>query len=279
MTLTGKAKLAGVMGWPVSHSRSPRLHGYWLDRYGVDGAYLPLPVRPEGLEQALRALPVLGFGGCNLTIPHKEAALGICDRLDPLAERIGAVNMVSVEPDGSLYGTNSDAFGFIENLRQGAPDWDAAAGPVCLLGAGGASRALIVGLLDAGAPSIRLCNRSFHRAESLAEVFGPEVEALEWEERAGAIEGTNLLVNATSLGMSGQPPLELDLSLLPDATLVTDIVYSPLETPLLAAAKARGNRTVDGLGMLLHQARPGFSAWFGREPEVTQELRDFVLGE
>jgi shikimate dehydrogenase len=245
MTLTGKAKLAGVMGWPVSHSRSPRLHGYWLDRYGVDGAYLPLPVRPEGLEQALRALPVLGFGGCNLTIPHKEAALGICDRLDPLAERIGAVNMVSVEPDGSLYGTNSDAFGFIENLRQGAPDWDAAAGPVCLLGAGGASRALIVGLLDAGAPSIRLCNRSFHRAESLAEVFA----------------------------------LELDLSLLPDATLVTDIVYSPLETPLLAAAKARGNRTVDGLGMLLHQARPGFSAWFGREPEVTQELRDFVLGE
>jgi shikimate dehydrogenase len=279
MTLSGKAKLAGVMGWPVSHSRSPRLQGFWLKRYGIDGAYLPLAVRPDALERALRALPLLGFAGCNLTIPHKEAALGICDRLDPLAERIGAVNMVTVEPDGSLCGSNSDAFGFIENLRQGARGWDPAAGPVCLLGAGGAARALIVGLLDAGAPAIRLSNRSFHRAESLAEIFGPEVEALEWSAREEAMAGANLLVNATSLGMSGQPPLEADLSALPREALVTDIVYSPLETPLLAAAKARGNRTVDGLGMLLHQARPGFAAWFGREPEVTQELRDFVLGE
>ncbi len=277
MILTGKAKLAGVMGWPVGHSKSPRLHGWWLERYGIDGAYLPLPVEPGNLESALRALPRLGFSGCNLTIPHKEAALEVCDRLDPLAERIGAVNTVIVEPDGSLMGSNSDAFGFIENLKQGAPGWRASAGPACILGAGGAARALIVGLLDAGAPSIRLVNRSFHRAESLAEIFEPRVEALPWEQREDALEGCGLLVNATSLGMTGQPPLEIGLDALPGEAVVNDIVYSPLETPLLAAAKARGNRAVDGLGMLLHQARPGFAAWFGREPEVTGELRDFVL--
>jgi shikimate dehydrogenase len=277
MTLTGKAKLAGVMGWPVGHSRSPRLHGFWLRSYGIDGAYLPLPVKPENLEKALRALPLLGFSGCNLTIPHKEAALGLCDRLDSLAERVGAVNMVTVEPDGSLFGSNSDGYGFIENLRQGAPDWRPEAGPVCLLGAGGAARALIVGLLDAGVPAIRLCNRSFHRAESLAEIFGPRVEAIEWEVRGAALEGASLLANATSLGMTGQPPLEIDLSPLPQGALVTDIVYSPLETPLLTAARACGLSAVDGLGMLLHQARPAFAAWFGQDPEVTQALRDFVL--
>lgn len=279
MILTGKAKLAGVMGWPVGHSKSPRLHGWWLERYGIDGAYLPLPVKPDDLEAALRALPKLGFAGCNLTIPHKEAAMTICDRLDPLAERIGAVNTVIVEPDGSLLGSNSDAFGFIENLKAGAPDWRADSGPAVILGAGGAARALIVGLLDAGAPEIRLVNRSFHRAESLAEIFEPSVEALEWESRNEALAGAALLVNATSLGMTGQPALEIALDALPESALVTDIVYNPLETPLLAAARVRGNPAVDGLGMLLHQARPGFAAWFGREPEVTAELRAFVLGD
>lgn len=277
MILTGKAKLAGVMGWPVGHSKSPRLHGWWLERYGIDGAYLPLPVRPEALERALRALPVLGVAGCNLTIPHKEAALDICDRLDPLAERIGAVNTVIVEPDGSLLGSNSDAFGFIENLRQGAPGWNPEAGPAVVLGAGGAARAVLVGLLDVGVPEVRLLNRSFHKAESLAEIFEPRVEAREWPDRAAALEGAALLVNTTSLGMTGQPALEIALDTLPLEALVTDIVYSPLETPLLSASAARGNATVDGLGMLLHQARPGFSAWFGREPEVTEELRAFVL--
>lgn len=279
MILTGKAKLAGVMGWPVGHSKSPRLHGWWLERYGIDGAYLPLPVKPDDLEVALRALAKLGFAGCNLTIPHKEAAMTICDRLDPLAERIGAVNTVIVEPDGSLLGSNSDAFGFIENLKAGAPDWRADSGPAVILGAGGAARALIVGLLDAGAPEIRLVNRSFHRAESLAEIFEPSVEALEWESRNEALAGAALLVNATSLGMTGQPALEIALDALPESALVTDIVYNPLETPLLAAARVRGNPAVDGLGMLLHQARPGFAAWFGREPEVTAELRAFVLGD
>ena len=277
MTLSGKARLAGVMGHPVAHSLSPRLHGYWLEYYGIDGAYLPLPVAPENLERALRALPIMGFSGCNLTIPHKEAALDICDRLDPLAERIGAVNTVLVEPDGSLLGSNSDAFGFIENLRQGMPAWHASAGPAVILGAGGAARALIVGLLEAGAPEIRLLNRSFHRAESLAEIFEPKVEALEWEQRDEALGGAALLVNATSLGMTGQPPLEIGLANLPMDALVTDIVYKPLETDLLASAKARGNPTVDGLGMLLHQARPGFSAWFGQEPEVTPALREHLL--
>ena len=219
----------------------------------------------------------MGFSGCNLTIPHKEAALDICDRLDPLAERIGAVNTVLVEPDGSLLGSNSDAFGFIENLRQGMPAWHASAGPAVILGAGGAARALIVGLLEAGAPEIRLLNRSFHRAESLAEIFEPKVEALEWEQRDEALGGAALLVNATSLGMTGQPPLEIGLASLPMDALVTDIVYKPLETDLLASAKARGNPTVDGLGMLLHQARPGFSAWFGQEPEVTPALREHLL--
>ncbi len=265
------------MGWPVGHSKSPRLHGWWLERYGIDGAYLPLPVGPENLERALRALPALGFSGCNLTIPHKEAALDICDRLDPLAERIGAVNTIIVEPDGSLLGSNSDAFGFIENLRQGAPGWDPGAGPAVVLGAGGAARAVLVGLLDAGVPEVRLLNRSFHKAESLSEIFEPNVEAREWEDRAQALEGAALLVNTTSLGMTGQPPLEIALDALPKDALVTDIVYSPLETPLLMAATARGNAVVDGLGMLLHQARPGFSAWFGREPEVTEDLRAFVL--
>ena len=279
MILTGKAKLAGVMGWPVGHSKSPRLHGWWLERYGIDGAYLPLPVKPDDLEAALRALPKLGFAGCNLTIPHKEAAMTICDRLDPLAERIGAVNTVIVEPDGSLLGSNSDAFGFIENLKAGAPDWRAGNRPAVILGAGGAARALIVGLLDAGAPEIRLVNRSFHRAESLAEIFEPNVEALEWESRSEALAGAALLVNATSLGMTGQPALEIALDALPEGALVTDIVYNPLETPLLATARVRGNPAVDGLGMLLHQARPGFAAWFGREPEVTAELRAFVLGD
>ena len=203
----------------------------------------------------------------------------ICDRLDPLAERIGAVNTVIVEPDGSLLGSNSDAFGFIENLKAGAPDWRADSGPAVILGAGGAARALIVGLLDAGAPEIRLVNRSFHRAESLAEIFEPNVEALEWESRSEALAGAALLVNATSLGMTGQPALEIALDALPEGALVTDIVYNPLETPLLATARVRGNPAVDGLGMLLHQARPGFAAWFGREPEVTAELRAFVLGD
>ena len=275
--LTGKTRVAGVMGWPIAHSRSPRLHGFWLGQYGIDGAYIPLPVRPERVVEAVRALPLLGFAGCNLTVPHKELALPALDRIDPLARRIGAVNTVVVGPDGSLDGFNTDAFGFIESLRESMPGWRADAGPATIIGAGGAVRAIVVALQDAGAPEIRIVNRTRSRAEGLAADLGG-VTVVDWEDRGLALGGAALLVNGTTQGMSGEAPLDLDLAHLPTAALVTDIVYVPLVTPLMAAAAARGNPTVDGLGMLLHQARPGFERWFGQAPQVSAELRRFVLG-
>ena len=278
MILSGRAKLAGVMGWPVEHSRSPRLHGFWLERYGIDGAYLPLPVRAESFSQALRALAELGFRGVNVTLPHKQAALAACDEVSDEARRIGAVNTI-VMTDGRLRGSNSDGFGFLENLAELAPDWRPEQGPVAVLGAGGASRAVVAALLVAGVPELRLINRTKSRAERLAGDLGGTIAICGWEETGLALSGLRLLVNTTSLGMSGQPPLEIDLDPLPRSALVTDIVYQPLETPLLALARARGHAVVDGLGMLLHQARPGFEAWFGRAPEVTPELRDFVLAD
>ncbi|MEO5335438.1 MAG: shikimate dehydrogenase [Magnetospirillum sp. WYHS-4] len=277
MILTGRARLAGVMGWPVSHSLSPRLHGFWLDRYGIDGAYLPLAVRPEDCEVVIRLLPRLGFAGANVTVPHKETAFAVVDELEPLARRIGAVNTLVVREDGGLLGRNTDAFGFLENLRAGQPGFRSAAGPAVVLGAGGAARAVVAALVDDGVPDLRLVNRSRDRAENLAATLGGPIRVVDWADRAAALDGAVLLVNTTTLGMKGQPPLDLDLAVLPPEALVTDIVYAPLETPLLAAARARGNPAVDGLGMLLHQARPGFAAWFGREPEVTDELRAFVL--
>jgi len=279
MIPSGKARVAGVFGWPVGHSKSPRLHGYWLDRYKIDGAYIPLPVAPENFIEALRALPRLGFAGANVTLPHKEAALAAVDRADPHARRIGAVNTIVTAPDGTLDGSNTDGYGFLENLRQGAPGFDAAAGPAVVLGAGGAARALIAALIDAGAPEIRVVNRTPERAEKLIEALGGPCRMVPWAERAAALDGAALLVNATRLGMAGQGPLDLPLDGLPKSALVNDIVYAPLETPLLKSAKARGNRTVDGLGMLLHQARPGFRAWFGVDPEVTPALRAFVLAD
>lgn len=278
MILSGKAGLAGVMGWPVGHSRSPRLHGYWLEHYDIDGAYVPLPVRPDSFAAAVRALVDLGFRGVNLTIPHKEAGLDLCDSLDPLARRIGAVNTL-VFRDGRIDGSNTDAFGFIENLRRGAPNWRADAGPALVLGAGGAARAVAVALLDAGAPEVRVANRTEVRAEALADALGNALQIVPWNRRAEALTDAALVVNTTSLGMTGQPALDLPLDNLPPTALVTDIVYTPLETDLLARARARGNPVVDGLGMLLHQARPGFEAWFGVAPEVTAELRAFVLAD
>ena len=275
--LTGRARLAGVMGWPVGHSLSPRLHGHWLRRHKIDGAYLPLAVPPDRLEQALRALPALGFRGCNLTIPHKEAALPLIDRASALARRIGAINTVVVEPDDTLSGDNTDGFGFLASLAAGCPDWRAEAGPAVLLGAGGAARAVTVALLDAGAPEVRLLNRTPDRARRLAAELDGPVAAVPWSERAAALDGAALLVNTTTLGMAGQPPLVLALDALPRTALVTDVVYTPLITPLLAVARARGNPVVDGLGMLLHQARPGFRAWFDVDPAVDDELRAVVL--
>jgi shikimate dehydrogenase len=280
--LSGRAALAGVMGWPVSHSLSPRLHGFWLRQHRIDGAYLPLAVAPDRLEQALRALPAMGFRGANLTIPHKEPALAAVDRITPAATRAGAVNTVIVGPDG-LLGDNTDGYGFMSNLAAGAPAWRAGDGPAVLLGAGGAARAIAVALIDAGAPELRLVNRTLTRAETLAGQLadvarkrGTVLTVLPWQDRR-AFSGACLLVNTTSLGMTGQPPLEVDLAPLPARALVTDIVYSPLETQLLAAARARGHPVVDGLGMLLHQARPGFRAWFGVDPEVSDALRATVL--
>ncbi|MDA0229459.1 MAG: shikimate dehydrogenase [Proteobacteria bacterium] len=273
---SGKTRLAGVMGWPVAHSRSPRVHGFWLERHGIDGAYLPLAVQPDNLQAALGGLVALGFSGCNLTIPHKVAALDLVGEISPLAARIGAVNTVIVKTDGTLRGDNSDAFGFLENLRDGAPQLDLTSGPTIVLGAGGAARAVCAGLLQSGAPEIRVLNRTMARAEALAKILGPAIKPAPWTERHAALQDAALLINTTSLGMTGQPALEIDLSLLPKRAVVNDLVYSPLTTPLLAAARECSNIVVDGLGMLLHQARPGFAAWFGVEPQVTAELRAFV---
>ncbi len=277
-TLTGKTRIAGVFGWPVDHSRSPRLHGYWLREFGIDGAYIPFATHPAKLEQGIRALQALGFRGGSITLPHKERALGFVDALTPVAKRIGAINMLVVREDGAILGDNSDGFGFIANLRQFHPGWRSAAGPAVLLGAGGAARAIVVSLLDEGVPGIRLVNRTTRRAEEIAEAVGGPIEVISWDARADALKDAALLVNSTNLGMAGQAPLDLDLAHLPTGAVVYDIVYVPLMTELLKAAQARGNRIVDGIGMLLHQARPGFKAWFGPDPQVTPELRAFVLG-
>ncbi|HAY49997.1 shikimate dehydrogenase [Thalassospira sp.] len=277
-TLSGTSRLAGVMGWPVSHSKSPRLHGYWLAKYGIDGSYMPLPVEPENFQAALISLRNLGFSGVNVTIPQKEMAMPECDELSDRARRIGAVNTVTFAKDGRLLGDNTDGFGFIENLRQEAPDIDFTSGPAVVLGAGGASRAILVALLDEGSPEIRIANRTRARAEDLVREFNdPRLTVIDWPVSPDALSDVSLLVNTTSLGMVGQPKLDIDLDGLPTSAMVTDIVYAPLITGLLQQAKDRGNPIVDGLGMLLHQARPGFHRWFGIDPEVTQELRDFVL--
>ena len=260
--------LAGVMGWPVMHSRSPALHNYWFAQSRLAGTYVPLAIRPGDLESALRALAPLGFSGCNLTIPHKERALAIVDAVDPVARRIGAISCVVVRPDGSLSGTNNDCYGFVQNILQHHPDWRADRGPIAVIGAGGGARAVVYSLAERGARDIRVVNRTVERADALAREFGPPVYVIAWDERHRALEGAAMLVNTTSQGMVGQPPLDLDLGRLPTSALVCDIVYVPLDTPLLAAARLRGNRTVDGLGMLLHQARPAWHAWFGLEPQV-----------
>jgi shikimate dehydrogenase len=256
------------------------LHGFWLDETGVDGAYLPLPVRPQHIEQALRALPILGFRGCNLTIPHKQAALSVVDRVEPVAQRIGAVNTIVIGPDGMLEGRNTDAFGFRASLRDAVPSWQATAGPAAILGAGGAARAVVAALADAGVAEIRLVNRTRTRAAAIADDLATpntRITIHSWDEVGAALRHAGLLVNATSLGMTGEPALTLDLTPLPRSTPVVDIVYVPLETELLAAARQRGHPVVDGLGMLLHQGRPGFEAWFGIPVGVTHELRAAIL--
>ncbi len=265
--------LIGVMGWPVMHSRSPLMHNYWFDQSGLPGKYVYLPLPPDRLPAALRALPALNFAGCNLTIPHKLHAMEIVDEVDEVARKIGAISCVVVRDDGSLWGTNNDWRGFLGNLKQSVPGWRADAGIATVIGAGGGARAICHALLLEGAPEIRLVNRTPVRAEELAEDIGGPITILRWDQRHEALDGATIIVNTTSLGMVGQPALDLSLDALALDAVAADIIYTPLETPFLAAAKARGNKTVGGLGMLLHQGPPAWKLWFDVTATVTPDLR------
>lgn len=267
--------LAGVIGDPIIQSRSPRLHGHWLHRYGIDGQYVPLHVTPDMLAATLEMLPKLGFQGLNVTIPHKEAVFRLADDVTDRAQAVKAANTL-IFRDGRILADNTDGVGFIANLRQQAPTWQANA-PALVLGAGGAARGIVAALLDEGLPQVTIANRTAARAEMLAALFDERVQTLPWEDASPALADHGLLVNTTSLGMAGQPPMDLDLSGLRDDATVSDIVYSPLMTSLLIDAERRGATIVEGLGMLLHQAVPGFTEWFGITPEVDDELRQAVL--
>lgn len=269
--------LAAVIGDPIAHSRSPRLHGFWLSRYGIAGHYVPLHVAAPDLADVLAAMPRMGFVGTNVTIPHKHAALKLADEVTATARRIGAANTLTFLPDGRLHADNTDAEGFMRNLRALAPAWRPDM-PALVLGAGGAARAIIVALLDAGVPKIFLSNRSTERAEGLAAEFGAKIAVVDWTMRTGPLPDVALVVNTTSLGMTGQPPLEMPLARLPVGSVVSDLVYAPLRTDLLIAAEAAGHTPVEGLGMLLHQGVPGFQRWFGVTPEVDEATRKAVLG-
>jgi len=268
---------ACVIGWPVAHSRSPLIHGYWLDTYGLSGVYDKKAVPPEDFPEFLERFGESGYVGANVTVPHKELAYELVDRREPSAESVKAVNTIWLD-DGQVVGDNTDVYGFLANLDADAPGWDAGS-RAAVLGAGGAARAVLKGLIDRGFSEIRLANRTFAKAQDLADTFGANIRAVAWEEREAMLDGCALLVNTTSLGMEGSPALDIDLAALPRHAVVTDIVYVPLQTPLLAAAVSRGLRTVDGLGMLLHQAVPGFKRWFGVRPEVTPELRAHIVAD
>lgn len=279
MTQKNRLPLAGVLGWPIAHSRSPRLHRHWLTRYGLEGDYVPLGIEPRDFEAAFRALPLFGFRGANVTIPHKETVLRLADKVSDRASLIRAANTITFRDDGTIYADNTDGYGFLENLRAGAPGWKAGEGPALVLGAGGAARAIISALLSDGAPEIRLANRTRSRADFLADQFGAKVRVLDWLHAEDAMDGAATIVNTTALGMTGHAALPFSLKRAPKTALVTDIVYSPLLTPLLEEARSRRMRWVDGLGMLLHQGRPGFEAWFGVAPEVDDALRAAVLAD
>ncbi len=272
-----KIPLAGVIGTPIAHSKSPRLHGHWLRRYGINGHYIPMDVASQDLEDAIRMLPKLGFVGVNVTIPHKEHVMTLADLVSDRAALIGSVNTLIFRADGKIHGDNTDGYGFIENLRQGAPDWDPAAGPAAVIGAGGAARAVLSSLLDVGVPEIRLSNRTKNRAEALQREFGQRIQVFDWVQAGNMFDGAMTVVNASSLGMDGAPEMRIPLDGLSPDAVVTDLVYTPLETSLLAHARSIGCRTVDGLGMLLFQAAPGFERWFGLQPDVDEKLRQAVL--
>ena len=273
MSATKEFGLAGIIGMPVAHSRSPVVHNYWLEEHGLPGRYVLLPVKPERLADALKGLVALGFRGVNVTTPHKQAVMPLLDHVDPMATKIGAVNTIVVEPDGTLRGFNNDGNGFLQSLRDEKADWKPDDGPIVVVGAGGASRAILVALASQGAKEIRLVNRTRETADMLAQALGGPIKVVPWEQRAQALAGAATLINATTQGSAGKPALDLPLDTLPRDAIVGDAIYVPQETPLLAAARARGNRTVNGLGMLLNQARPAFQAWFGPLPTITPGLR------
>lgn len=275
--MTKKIPLAGVIGTPIAHSKSPRLHQHWLNKYGIQGHYIPMDVASDDLEEALKFLPRLGFVGLNVTIPHKERALALADLATDRAALIGAANTLIFRKDGKIHADNTDGYGFIENLKQGAPDWQPSLGPTVLIGAGGAARAVIAALIEVGVQEIRLTNRTRARSEALRQEFGTKIEVVDWVQAGNALEGATTVVNATSLGMTGKPEMRIPLDGLEKGATVTDLVYSPLKTRLLQEAEAAGCQTVDGLGMLLHQAVPAFERWFGLRPEVDGDLRATML--
>lgn len=270
--------LAGVIGSPVAHSKSPNLHGHWLKTYGIRGHYVPLHVESADLRTVITTLPKMGFVGVNITIPHKEAVMDIADQVTDRATLIGAANTLIFRKDGKIIADNTDGYGFITNLHQGAPDWDPASGPAVILGAGGACRAVVASLVEAGVPELILSNRTRDRADKLKQEFGARIRVVEWVQAGNVIEEAALLVNTTSLGMIGKPRLRVPLDGLQSKTVVTDLIYAPLQTDMLAYAADIGCTTVDGLGMLLHQAVPGFERWFGKRPEVDEATRAAVLG-
>jgi shikimate dehydrogenase len=274
--MTG-APRACVIGNPISHSKSPKLHGYWLDRYGITGEYTALQVAEQDLETTIRSLPAKGFVGLNVTLPHKVAVLDLADQVTDRATLIGAANTLTFTEDGRIFADNTDGYGFISNLRQGAPDWDPKAGPAMIFGAGGAARAIIVALADAGVPEIIISNRTRAKAEALRADFGARIRVVDWVQAGSALADAHLLVNTTSLGMKGAADFKVSLDALRPETVVTDIVYNPLKTPFLKAAEDVGCTAVDGLGMLLHQGVPGFERWFGQRPEVDEATRRAVL--
>ncbi len=276
---TIKIPLAGVIGSPIAHSKSPRLHNYWLNSYGIAGFYVPIDVTPDNLEQVIRTLPKMGFVGVNITIPYKEQALKIADITTDRASLIGAANTLIFRKDGKIHADNTDGYGFIANLQQNAPNWAPTSGPAAVLGAGGASRAIIAALLEVGVPEIRLANRTRSRAEELKQQFGAKVVIYDWVQAGNMLETAATVVNTTALGMAGKPELKVPMDGLTANAVVTDIVYTPLKTKFLQKADDIGCVTVDGLGMLLHQAVPAFDRWFRKRPEVSAELRAAVLAK
>ena len=278
MTDLPRIPLAGVIGHPIAHSKSPQLHGYWLRRYGIKGFYIPMDVGHADLKSVLDTLPKLGFVGLNVTIPHKQAVLHLADIVTDRAALIGAANTLIFRKDGRIHADNTDGSGFIANLRQNAPRWMPTAGPAVVFGAGGAARAVVAALIEVGVPEIRLANRTRPRAEALRADFGAKLIVFDWVQAANMLEGAATVVNTTSLGMAGKPDFRVPLDALEKSALVTDLVYTPLKTQLLLDAKARGCTVVDGLGMLLHQAAPGFERWFGQRPELDDATRNAVLG-